>query len=98
MLYSKRQLKGLPTPKEIVVKDLAHYIKLFSTDEFTSYIYRGEPTNYHDTVSSAFRGGGREYPFIQMKNEFKREVYHRLTADERKDFLAFAQHHGVPTN
>lgn len=98
MLYSKRHLKGLPTPKEIVVKDLAHYMKLFSTNEFTNYIYRGEPTNYHDTVSSAFRGGGREYPFIQMKNEFKREVYHRLTADERKDFLAFAQHHGVPTN
>ena len=33
-----------------------------------------------------------------MKNEFKREIYHRLTPDERNDFLAFAQHHGIPTN
>lgn len=33
-----------------------------------------------------------------MKNEFKREIYHRLSADEKKDFLAFAQHHGIPTN
>ena len=96
MIYSKRHLKGLPSPKEIVVKSLADYMKLFSTDRFASYIYRGEPTNYHDTVSSALRG--REHPFIQMKNDYKREIFHRLTPDERKDFLAFAQHHGLPTN
>ena len=72
--------------------------KIVSTDILANRIYhdihklyyRGEPANYHDTVSAAFRGGGQEYPFVQMKNEFKREVYHRLTADERKDFLAFA--------
>lgn len=84
MIYSKRHLKGLPSPKEIVVKGLADYMKLFSSDRFGGYIYRGEPTNYHDTVSSALRGG--EYPFIQMKNDYKREIFHRLTPDERKDF------------
>lgn len=96
MTYSKRHIKGLPSPKEIVIKSLSDYIKLFSSDRFANYIYRGEPTNYNNTISSALREGER--PFIQIKNEFKREIYHRLTEDERKDFLAFAQHHGIPTN
>lgn len=96
MKYSKRHLKGLPSPKEIVIKTLPDYIKLFSSDRFTEYIYRGEPTNYNNTISSALRE--KEYPFVQMKNEFLREIFHRLTPDERNDFLAFAQHYGVPTN
>ncbi len=96
MRYSKKELEGLPIPKEIVVKDLAEYINLFSNNDFDNYIFRGEPTNYHDTISSALRN--KEYPFIQMKNEFRREIFHRLTPDERSNFLAFAQHHGIPTN
>lgn len=96
MRYSKRELEGLPIPKEIVVKNLAEYINLFSNNEFENYIFRGEPTNYHDTNSSALRN--REYLIIQMKNEFRREIFHKLTPDERNDFLAFAQHHGIPTN
>lgn len=96
MRYWNRELKGLPTPKEVLVKSLAEYINLFSTNELEHYIFRGEPTNYHSTISSALRNG--EYPFIQMKNEFRREIFHRLTLDERNDFLAFAQHHGIPTN
>lgn len=96
MRYSKRHIKGLPSPKEIVIKSLSDYIKLFSTDNFSNFIFRGEPTNFYNTISSALRDG--EYPYIQMKNEYKREIYHRLTDDERKDFLAFAQHHGLPTN
>lgn len=96
MMYSKRHLRGLPSPKEIVIKSLSDYMELFSSGKFSNYIYRGEPTNYHETISSALRGG--ECPFIQMKNEYKREVFHKLTPDERKDFLAFSQHHGIPTN
>jgi hypothetical protein len=96
MRYSKKELKGLPIPKEIVVKSLAEYIELFSNNEFENYIFRGEPTNYHDIISSALRN--MEYPFIKMKNEFRREIFHRLAPDERNNFLAFAQHHGIPTN
>lgn len=96
MRYSKKELEGLPIPKEIVVKSLAEYINLFSNNKFESYIFRGELTNYYDTISSALRN--REYSFIEMKNDFRREIFHRLTPDERSNFLAFAQHHGIPTN
>lgn len=58
MIYSKRHIKGLPSPKEIVVKSLSDYMKLFSSDKFSNYIYRGEPTNYHSTISSVLRGKG----------------------------------------
>ncbi|WP_407314836.1 FRG domain-containing protein [Desulfosporosinus sp. SB140] len=34
---------------------------------------------------------------MKMKNEFRREIFHRLTPDERNNFLVFAQHHGIPT-
>lgn len=97
MRYSKRELKGLPVPEEIIIKSLADYIELFKSKRFAGCIFRGEPTNYHSTISSALRGE-KEYPFIQMKNEFKREVFHQLSSNERDDFLAFAQHHGIPTN
>ena len=110
--YYKRT-KGFLTPIEKTVKSLADYIKLFSSNQFKNHIFRGENTdyysilNYYSITSSAFRerNGKRpfvnqtiEYPFFQMKNEFKREIFHRLTSDERNDFLAFAQHHGIPTN
>lgn len=105
MRYSKREIPGLKTPKEIIVNSLSKYIKLLSSGNFNNYIFRGEPTNYRETVSSAFRNydGGfasphKEYPFIKMKNEFLREVVHKINQDEKNNFLAFAQHHGIPTN
>ncbi|MBJ7997733.1 FRG domain-containing protein [Bacillus cereus] len=108
--YSKRELNGLPTPDEIIVKDLADYIKVFSDENFTDYFFRGEPTNYNETISSALRdevlniGFNQRkevqngYSFLKMKEEFKREVWHKLSLDERMHFPAFSQHHGIPTN
>lgn len=72
MRYWKRELKGLPTPEEVLVKSLSEYINLFSNNRLEQYIFRGEPTNYHSIISSALRNG--EHPFIQMKNDFRREI------------------------
>ncbi|MDA2434510.1 FRG domain-containing protein [Bacillus cereus] len=108
--YSKRQLGNLPTPEEIIVKDLADYIKVFSDGNFTDCFFRGEPTNYNETISSALRdevsntGFNQQtkvqngYSFLNMKEEFKREVWYKLSPDERMHFSAFSQHHGIPTN
>ncbi|MFK4417134.1 hypothetical protein ABH961_005723 [Bacillus sp. RC251] len=110
MRYSKREIDGFPTPKEIVVEDLSSYIQLFSNGEFTNNYFRGEPTNYHNTISSGLRDVSSnigfdaqiephtEVPFLSMKKEFKREVWHKLSSDERMHFSAFSQHHGIPTN
>ncbi|GEN58071.1 hypothetical protein GCM10012290_07720 [Halolactibacillus alkaliphilus] len=53
MRFSNRKLKGFPVPKEIVVKDLASYIKLFSNGKYKNYLIRGESRNYSETISSA---------------------------------------------
>ncbi|PFJ93350.1 FRG domain-containing protein [Bacillus cereus] len=110
MRYSKRELKDLPIPEEIIVENLAEYINLFSDGSFTNNYFRGEPTNYHDTISSGLRDvasntgfnaklePNTEVPFLRMKKEFKREVWHKLSSDERMHFSAFSQHHGIPTN
>ncbi|MFS0752910.1 FRG domain-containing protein [Oceanobacillus sp. 1P07AA] len=98
MRFSKRKLKGLPDPKEIVVKDLASYIQLFSGGKYKNYLFRGEPTNYDETISSALRVDATKYSFVEMRNEFKKEVWHKLSPDERTYFTAFSQHHGIPTN
>lgn len=96
--YSKREIPGLPIPEEIVVNNLSNYIELFSDRKFTNYLFRGEPTNYPETVSSALRKDTISLSFIQMKKEFKKEVWHKLSPDERTHFTAFSQHHGIPTN
>ncbi|EJV56055.1 hypothetical protein IEO_05556 [Bacillus wiedmannii] len=96
--YSQRKLEGLPTPEEIVVESFSNYIELFSNQNFKDYLFRGEPTNYPETISSALRENTTSSSFIRMKKEFKKEVWHKLSIDERTHFTAFSQHHGIPTN
>jgi hypothetical protein len=105
MRYSNTELKGLTSPKEILIKNLSEYISLFSKGEFDNCFFRGEPTNYYSITSSALRRYSnsfadpkKEFPFIVMKEEFKRDIWHKIKQDERKNFLAFSQHHGIPTN
>lgn len=96
MKYSKKQLKGLPTPNEYVVKDIYNYIRIMKCFNMESkYLYRGEPDNYYEITASGLR---ENIPFIKMQNDFKREIFHKLSIDERNNFLAFSQHHGIPTN
>ncbi|NUC20241.1 FRG domain-containing protein (plasmid) [Bacillus mycoides] len=107
--YSKREVPGLHTPEETIVENLAEYVRLFSNGEFKNYLFRGEPTNYKETVSSALRDVKipgynskqevkNENTFLNMQKDFKREVWYKSTPDERAYFSAFSQHHGIPTN
>lgn len=105
MCSIRKEILGLPTQQEIRIKSLSEYIKFFENDNYENYIFRGESANYEDIIASAFRGfNGRfnnykkEYPFIEMKNEFKREVYQNLKQEEKENFMAFSQHYGIPTN
>ncbi|OUB63533.1 FRG domain-containing protein [Bacillus thuringiensis] len=107
--YTKRETSGLHTPAVAEIKSLAEYIELLSSGDFTNYLFRGEPTNYAETLSSGLRnithpghrpeqGVKNGNTFLKMQKDFKREVWHKLTPDERTHFSAFSQHHGIPTN
>lgn len=97
MRFSNRQIEGLPLPPEQIIVDLSSYIKIFSNGRYKDYLFRGEPTNYDETSASGLRGDSTD-SLIRMKEDFKREVWHKLSQDERIHFTAFCQHHGIPTN
>ena len=91
----------MPESVEHEISSLSEYIDLILSGRYENSIYRGEPQKYPHSNASAFRRtveSGGKYPFLHMKNEFKRETYYKITPDQRHDFLAFAQHHGIPTN
>ncbi|MDZ4533963.1 FRG domain-containing protein [Bacillus cereus] len=107
--YLHRETTGLHKPAVTEIKNLGEYIDLFSRGEFTNYLFRGEPTNYNKTSSSGLRnvtppgyrseqGTKNANTFLNMQKEFKKEVWYKLTPDERTHFSAFSQHHGIPTN
>lgn len=103
--YSKRfEFQGIKL-EECLIQNLSDYIKILSKKNLDEHVFRGENTNYYSTESSAIRKYSNqfgkscpEYPFIKMKNEFKNEIWYKLDVKESNDFLAFSQHHGLPTN
>lgn len=101
----REETLNLPKQQEIRIKSLSEYIKFFENGNYENYIFRGESANYGNIIASAFRDFNgcfnsykKEYPFIGMKNEFKKEVYHKSKQDEKENFIAFSQHYGIPTN
>lgn len=82
------------------INSVSDFISVIEKIENESYLFRGENSNYNEQKSSAFRvirtvKGECEYPFINMINEFSREISEPICD---KEILAFAQHSGIPTN
>lgn len=68
-----------------------------------NYFFRGESRVFPCRNASAFRScekgwnSKKPFPFMQMIQEFYKEIAYKLNEDEA-DFIAFAQHYGIPTN
>ena len=88
--------------KIIEIDSLSKYVRHINKLDNVSY-YRGEGNAYPSRQSSALRpyefrwNSAEPYPFMQMIDEFYKETAHKLNED-KIDFIAFAQHHGIPTN
>lgn len=88
--------------KIIEIDNLLKYIKYINKLENITY-YRGEDAVYSVRQASAFRpyefkwDSIQPFPFIKMIEEFYKETAHKLNED-KIDFIAFAQHHRIPTN
>lgn len=93
----------LKSPKEIIVNSLSEFIELVTNDNYKNSYFRGEPAPYDSIIASAFRteykgfGCNEEYPFLKMKEEYRREVWNSINEETKKNFLGFCQHHGLPT-
>lgn len=62
--------------------------------------FRGENRDYGITkiTASAFRPENEDFDYVSACKEFYEEVYPKLKGDAQESFLAFCQHHGIPTN
>lgn len=88
--------------KIIEISNLSKYIREINKLDNAVY-FRGEKAKFSSRKSSAlrpyeYRWNSKEpYPFMKMIDEFYKEIAYKLD-DDKVDFIAFAQHHGIPTN
>lgn len=90
--------------KKYKVDSLSKYLAIIEKNNVSDFIYRGQNEPYFSIQASGFRPycGGWDsdmiYDMPHLHNSFYNRVIGQLSADERKYFLAFCQHHGIPTN
>ncbi len=88
--------------KIIPINTLAEYVDYICKIEDNT-LYRGENALNEQHHSSAFRtmkgdNSDKIIDYQQLIKLFYSEVSYKLSEKERKSFLAFAQHYGIPTN
>jgi len=79
------------------IEGLSDYIKLLEEYPSADFTFRGENSKYDARLAGAFRGK-KQGRLIKSINEYYSTVGHRLSDIEKQNFLAFAQHYGLPTN
>jgi len=79
------------------IEGLSDYIKLLEEYPSADFTFRGENSKYNERLAGAFRGKSHG-SLIKSINEYYSAVGHRLSDIEKQNFLAFAQHYGLPTN
>ena len=98
------------TPRAIA--GLAEFISLLKEFPPSNFFYRGEHcfkkdngeiSIYDGRIPGAFREKNKRQPgiflnFMNPVKSFYSEVGHRISDEEKQEFLAFAQHHGLDTN
>lgn len=92
---------------KIIITSLQEYIKYISESTHNDFYFRGESNYFHDRISSGLRniecfdfGQAEKHrvPFFNYIKEYYMEVGNRLNEIDRKNFICFSQHHGIPTN
>lgn len=88
--------------EEIIVSTLTDFMK--EMDKLSGdFYFRGEPKDYNETknLASGYRWMSENnktfQDLLQLREEYYREVGYQLSEKEEKNFIAYAQHHGLPT-
>jgi len=88
---------------KIIINSLSEYINEIEKFPSSEFFFRGEAKEYRERTASALRqykgtfNDTKQYPFNIMLDDFYREVTPVLSNVEHENFIAFAQHHGIPT-
>lgn len=79
------------------INNLNEYITCITQNSLGEYISRGENSRFDRITSSAFRYKS-PIRFQKLADIFYDEIGNTITNMQRENFVAFAQHHGIPTN
>ena len=96
-------------PKIFPVDSLAGYITEIEKYAPAGCLFRGEPDyfEYNFMRAKALRSASNSFEeskqdpldtSSEMLKDFYRQVSHRISDSEKRNFTAFAQHYGIPTN
>ncbi|MGI6070739.1 MAG: FRG domain-containing protein [Blautia sp.] len=78
-------------------ESLQDYIRIIKEENLEDYISRGEDRKYPLITAAAFRSS--DHLDIQaMTEDFQNYIGNELTELQKKHFMAFSQHYGLPTN
>lgn len=86
------------------IRSVAKYLSLIEQNGLTNYIFRGQNEPYYGIEASGFRpymgswSTDKFYDLDQITKDFYNKVTRYLTDEEKSHFLAYSQHHGLPTN
>lgn len=87
--------------KDIVIDSVSKYLEELNNKNLANAYYRGEPAKYDNISAACYRNNFAEYDnFIieDMINDYFFNTSEQLTDLEKDNFLAYSQHHGLPTN
>lgn len=90
--------------RTIRVSSVSEYIKELENLGIENYIYRGQNEPYFGIIANGFRpymGGwtsDKIYNIDELSKNYYNKIVSKLTEEEKKYFLAFCQHYGIPTN
>lgn len=87
-------IKNVPVYQVNSITEYMNYVKRFHLENCIS---RGENKAYPCLNAAAFRRNS-SLDIQKMVNAFEKHIGNSLTDMQRKHFLAFSQHHGLPTN
>ena len=79
------------------VGNVAEYMECIRRHHLEGCISRGEDRAYPHLSAAAFRRNS-SLDIRKMVGAFERHIGNSLTEMQRKHFLAFSQHYGLPTN
>lgn len=86
-----------------VINNLQDFITLIDEKYTGHWYYRGESKDYGETKNLAsgyrwMRENDKVFmDLLNLRKEFFREVGSKLSDREVENFLAYSQHHGLPT-
>lgn len=90
--------------KKYRITSVSEYLKVLEELRIEKYIFRGQNEPYYGIRANGFRpykGGwntDKIFDIRKIANSFYNQVITKLTDEEKRYFLAFCQHYGIPTN